>query len=285
MGIAEAPPALSGALRNLSAAGNPMGESTDSRNDWADGFGIKPFDSATQYLFFPCCVTAYDPTMKNVVRSTARVLSAGGIDFGILDGIVCCGESARKAGDEALFQQLAGGNAQLFKENQVKKIIVNSPHCYHTFKHEYPELDVHFEVIYSSQLIPALIDEGRLKLSQTMNRKITYHDPCYLGRHNGIYETPRDLIKAIPGVELLEMESTKTESLCCGGGGGRIWMETPRNERFCEDRLKQAISTGADALVTACPYCLSNFKDSALNQGLTDNFSIMDISELIAQSL
>ena len=285
MGIAEAPSALSGALRNLSATGNPMGEQPDTRNAWADGLGIKAFDLATEYLFFPCCITAYDPAMKNVVRSTARVLSAAGVDFGILNGIVCCGESARKAGDEALYQQLAGGNAQLFKENQVKKIIVNSPHCYQTLKHEYPELDARFEVIHTGQLIPALIDEGRLKLSNAFGRKITYHDPCYLGRHNGIYDEPRNLIKAIPGVELLEMESTKDESLCCGGGGGRIWMETPRNERFCEDRLKQAVATGAGALVTACPYCLSNFKDSALNQGLPDNFSVMDISELIAQSL
>ena len=285
MGIAEAPSALSGALRNLSAAGNPMGESSAIRNAWADGLDIKAFNSAAEYLFFPCCVTVYDTTMKNAVRSTARVLSAAGVDFGISDGIVCCGESARKAGDEALFQQLAGGNARLFKENQIKKIIVNSPHCYHTLKREYPELDARFEVIHTSQLIPALIDQGRLKLSRTIDRKITYHDPCYLGRHNGIYAEPRELIKAIPGVELLEMESTKAESLCCGGGGGRIWMETPRDERFCEDRLKQAVATGADALVTACPYCLSNFKDTALNQGLPDDFSIMDVSELVAQSL
>lgn len=285
MGIAEAPLALSGALRNLSATGNPMGEPSDSRNAWSDGLGIKRFDSNTEYLFFPCCVTAYDPTMKNVVRSTARVLSGAGVDFGILDGIVCCGETARKAGDEALFQQLAGANAQLFKENQVKKIIVNSPHCYHTMKHEYPGLDSHFEVVHTCQLIPALIDEGHLKLSRTLDLKITYHDPCYLGRHNGIYEEPRKLIKAVPGIELIEMESTKIDSLCCGGGGGRIWMETPRDERFCEDRLKQAVATGSDALVTTCPYCLSNFKDSALNQGLPGSFSIMDISELIARSL
>ena len=285
MGIAEVPPALSGALRNLSATGNPMGEPSENRNSWADGLEIKPFDSTKEYLFFPCCVTAYDPTMKDVVRSTARVLSAAGVDFGILDGIGCCGESARKAGDEALFQQLARSNAQLFKQYQVEKIIVNSPHCYQTLKHEYPELESHFEVIHIGQLIPDLIDEGRLTLSKTIERKITYHDPCYLGRHNGIYEEPRKLIKAIPGVEFLEMESARSESLCCGGGGGRIWMETLRNERFCEDRLKQAVATGADSLVTACPYCLSNFKDSALNQGLSDNYSIMDISELIAQAL
>jgi Fe-S oxidoreductase len=223
--------------------------------------------------------------MKNAAMSKVRVLSAAGVNFGILNGVVCCGESARKAGDEALFQQLASSNAHLFNENGVKKIIVNSPHCFHTLVHEYPEINARFEVIHTSQLLQRLFREGRFKLSNSVRSTVTYHDPCYLGRHNGIYEDPRTLIRAIPGVELLEMESTRAESLCCGGGGGRIWMETPRDERFCEDRLKQSFATGADALVTACPYCLSNFKDSALNQSVPDNFAIMDIGELIAQAL
>ena len=285
MGIAEAPEALTGALRNLSATGNPMGEAAESRNAWAEGLGIKPFDTSTEYLFFPCCYTAFDPGMKNVGRSTVKVLAAAGIDFGLLEGIVCCGESARKAGDEALFQQLASGNARLFKESGVTKIIVNSPHCYHTLNNEYPELDARFEVVHTSQLLTNLIDEGRLKLTTNLDRRVTYHDPCYLGRHNGIFEEPRRLINAVPGAAAVEMASKKADSLCCGGGGGRIWMETPRSERFSEERLTQAIATGADTLVTACPYCLSNFKDSGLNQSLPDTFSIIDISELIAQAL
>jgi Fe-S oxidoreductase len=285
LGIAEAPAALAGALRNLSATGNPMGEPAENRNAWVEDLGVKPFGMSTEYLFFPCCVSAFDPAMKNVARSMARIFAAAGVDFGVLNGIVCCGESARKAGDEALFQQLAGSNAQLFRENQVKKIIVNSPHCYHTLKHEYPELDARFEVIHTGQLIPALIDEGRLKLSRKIDRKITYHDPCYLGRHNGIYENPRKAINSVTTSELIEIYPGKADSLCCGGGGGRLWMETPRNERFCEERLKQAAATGADTLVTACPYCLSNFKDTALNQSLTEGFSVIDISELVALAL
>ncbi len=285
MGIAEAPSALSGALRNLSATGNPMGEAAENRNAWADGLGIKPFDASTEYLFFPCCYTAFDPGMNNVGKSTAKILAAAGVDFGLLDGVVCCGESARKAGDEALFQQLAGGNAGLFKETGVKKIIVNSPHCFHTLKNEYLQLDARFEVIHTSQLLANLIADGRLKLSTTIDHKVTYHDPCYLGRHNGVYEEPRRLINSVPGSTIIEMEMNKAESLCCGGGGGRIWMETPRSERFCEERLKQAIATGADTLVTGCPYCLSNFKDSGLSQSLAGTFSIIDISELIAQAL
>jgi Fe-S oxidoreductase len=284
MGIAEAPAALSGALRNLSAAGNPLGEGAENRNAWAEGLGIKTFDAATEYLFFPCCYTAFDPAMKNVGRSTASVLSAAGVDFGILEGVACCGESARKAGDEDLFKQLAGGNTRLFNDSGVRKIIVNSPHCYHTLTTEYPELGGRFEVVHTSQLIAQLIDEKRLSLSGNAVGKITYHDPCYLGRHSGIYEEPRRLLAAT-GAELVEMDPSGADALCCGGGGGRIWMETPRSERFCEERLKQAAATGAGTLVTACPYCLSNFKDTALNQSLSDSVEILDISELVARAL
>ncbi|MEL7562121.1 (Fe-S)-binding protein [Dehalogenimonas sp. 4OHTPN] len=284
MGIAEAPAALSGALRNLSAARNPMGEAGENRNAWAENLGVKAFDEATEYLLFPCCYTAFDPAMKNIGLSTARVLSAAGVDFGILEGISCCGESARKSGDEELFMQLASGNIQLFKDSGVRRIVVNSPHCYHTLVNEYPELDGSFEIIHTSQLMARLVDQGRLLLPAAITGKITYHDPCYLGRHNDIYDEPRRLIAA-SGAELVEMEPAGTDSLCCGGGGGRIWMETPRSERFCEERLKQAAATGADTLVTACPYCLSNFRDTALNLSLSENFSVIDISELIARAL
>jgi Fe-S oxidoreductase len=284
MGIAETPVALSSALRNLSAAGNPMGAAAQDRNAWAAGLGIKGFDVSTEYLFIPCCYTAFDPAMKNVGRSTAGVLSAAGVDFGILEGISCCGESARKAGDEELFKQLAGVNIQLFKECGVRKIVVNSPHCYHTLVNEYPELDGRFEIVHTSQLMAQLVDQGRLPLPSAITGKTTYHDPCYLGRHNGIYDEPRRLIAA-SGAELVEMEPARADSLCCGGGGGRIWMETPRSERFCEERLKQAAATGVDTLVTACPYCLSNFSDSALSQSLSKTFSVIDISELIARAL
>ncbi|APV44233.1 Fe-S oxidoreductase [Dehalogenimonas formicexedens] len=285
MGIAEAPSALAGALRNLSAVGNPMGEPTGNRNAWAADLDIKRFDQNTHYLYFPCCVTSYDPNLKSVARATTRILTHAGIDFGILEGAVCCGESARKAGDEALFQQLVGTNSSLFETNGVKKIIVNSPHCFDTFAREYPEIGARFEIIHTSQLFSELTRQGRLKPGKNTQRKVTYHDPCYLGRHNGVYDDPRQLIKEITGVDFIEIEPNKAESLCCGGGGGRIWMDTPRDERFCEDRLKQALITGANTLVTACPYCLSNFKDSSLNQSASETIDIMDISELLAEAL
>jgi Fe-S oxidoreductase len=284
MGIAEPPTALSSALRNLSAAGNPLGEASEDRNGWAQGLDIKPFDPVTEYLFFPCCYTAFDPAMKDVGRATAKVLTTAGVNFGILDGLVCCGESARKSGDEELFKQLASGNIGVLIETGVKKIIVNSPHCYYTFVNEYPELNGWFEVIHTSQFISRLIGEGRLPFKNALTGKATYQDPCYLGRHSEIYDEPRSVISAT-GAELVEMETAKDDALCCGGGGGRIWMETPRNERFCEERVKQAAATGAETLVTACPYCLSNFKDSTLNQGFSETLSVIDISELVARAL
>jgi len=284
VGIAEAPPALSSVLKNLSATGNPMGEAAETRSAWAEGLGVRAFDAATEYLYFPCCYTAFDPAMKNVGRSTAQVLRAAGVDFGILGSIVCCGESARKAGDEALFQKLSAGNIQRFRDTGVRNIIVNSPHCYYTLKNEYPELDGRFEIVHTSQLFAKLIDQGRLKLQNTAAGKATYHDPCYLGRHSGIYEEPRRSIQAA-GAEFAELEPSKADALCCGGGGGRIWMETPRKERFCEERLSQAAATGAGTLVTACPYCLSNFKDTILNQSLSDTLSVIDISELLTRAL
>jgi len=285
LGIAETPLALAGTLRNLSATGNPMGEEREKRNSWARDLNIKSFNEDTEYLFYPCCVTSFDPSMKNAALSTVKVLEAAGIDFGLLENVSCCGESARKSGDEELFKQLACNNIDLFRNSGVRKIIVNSPHCYHTLKNEYPELNGNFHVVHISQLIAGLIDQGQLILTKPMAGKITYHDPCYLGRHNGIYLEPRRILGSLKGVEFIEMKASLADSLCCGGGGGRIWMETPRSERFSEERLKQALASGANTLVTACPYCLSNFKDTALNQSLPEDFSILEISELVARAL
>jgi Fe-S oxidoreductase len=163
----------------------------------------------------------------------------------------------------------------------VKKILVSSPHCYHTFKNEYPEFSVNFEVVHISQYLCELIHAGRLELGKEFPKKVTYHDPCYMGRHNGIYDEPRDVLKKVPGLELIEMPESRVDSLCCGGGGGRIWMETPRGERFSDLRLEQAIGVGAEILVTSCPYCIANFEDSRLTTGVADKIEIKDITEIL----
>ena len=207
------------------------------------------------------------------------------MDFGILGAKEsCCGESIRKTGNEELFKTLARENINTLIDHGVKKILVSSPHCYHTFKNEYPEFMVHFEVVHISQL-SQLIAEGRLKLKTEYAKTVTYHDPCYLGRHNGVYDEPREALKSVPGLQLKELPESRKNSFCCGGGGGRIWMETPKGERFSDLRLEQAIGVGAQVLATACPYCITNFEDSRLNSKDGDAIEVKDITEIIRDAI
>jgi Fe-S oxidoreductase len=235
-------------------------------------------------LYFPGCYLCYDPRLKKVARATAEILNRAGVDFGILGSKEnCCGESIRKTGDEQVFKRLARENIKAFVDHGVKKILVSSPHCYHSFKNEYPEFMVHFEVVHISQYLCELIDAGRLELTGEYGKKVTYHDPCYLGRHNGIYAEPRDVLKQIPGLELVEMADSQQDSLCCGGGGGRIWMETVKGERFSDLRLAQAVAVGAEVLVTCCPYCITHFEESRLTQPADEAVQIMDITEIVRE--
>jgi len=275
-------------VRTVSASllgeGNPFGEERKNRANWAEGLSVKTFTEGMEILYFPGCYLSYDPRLKKAARATANILNRAGVDFGILGSKEnCCGESIRKTGDEELFKRLARENIKTFIDHGVKKILVSSPHCYHTFKNEYPEFRVNFEVVHISRYLFELIHEGRLELTKEYGKKVTYHDPCYLGRHNGLYEEPREVLKKIPGLELKEMPDSRQDSLCCGGGGGRIWMETPKGERFSDLRLEQAIGVGAEVLVTACPYCITNFEDSRLNREDSEVIEVKDITEIIQE--
>ena len=273
---------IRGISASLVAEGNPLNEERKNRANWAEGLSVKTFTEGMEVLYFPGCYLSYDPRLKKVARATADILNRAGIDFGILGPREnCCGESIRKTGDEELFKRLAKENIKTFIDNGVKKILVSSPHCYHTFKNEYPEFMVNFEVVHIAQYLIELINEGRLEFTREYGKKVTYHDPCYLGRHNGIYDEPREVLKKAPGLELIEMADLRQDSLCCGGGGGRIWMETPKGQRFSDLRLEQAIGVGAEVLVTACPYCITNFEDSRLNREDSDVIEIKDITEII----
>jgi Fe-S oxidoreductase len=215
-----------------------------------------------------------------------NILKKAEVDFGIL-GVeeVCCGESVRKAGSEDVFQTLAQANIDAFSGHGVKTIVVSSPHCYHTFKNEYPEFGGNFEVVHSTQYIWRLIEEGKLTLTKELNKRVTYHDPCYLGRHNDIYNEPRQILRSIPGLELIEMPDFGENSLCCGGGGGGVWMETKKEERFSVLRLEQAIGVEAEVLAVACPYCMSMFKDSQLTVDKGETIEIKDIAELVQEAM
>ncbi len=271
-------------VASLTSEGNSLGGDRDKRGEWAKGLPVKPFTEDMEVLYFTGCYLSYDPRMREVAVATAEILNKAGVEFGILGSKEsCCGESIRKTGNEELFKRLAKENIKAFVEAGVKKVVVSSPHCYHTFKNEYPEFMMKFEVVFISEFIDELVNGGRLQLTGEYGKKVTYHDPCYLGRHNGIYDRPRELLNKVSGLELREMADSRERSLCCGGGGGRIWMETPKEERFSGLRARQAVDSGAEVLVTSCPYCITNFTDSALDLGESEVLQIKDITEIIQE--
>lgn len=280
------PDSLRISIKNISGVGNPLGEPQEKRADWAKDLDIKSYKKGTDLLYFSCCIPAYDSSIQRVARASAGIFKKAKIDFGILGTEeTCCGESARKAGQESLFQNLAQANIGTFHEAGVNRIVTTSPHCYSTFKNEYPELDGNFNVVHTTQFLAELIKEGSLKLSKELNKKVTYHDPCYLGRHNGIYDEPRQVLESVPGLELVEMTDNRENSLCCGGGGGRIWMETKKGERFSDIRLEQALKAGADILAVSCPYCMLNFEDSLRSSDNEGAIEIKDIAELVQEAI
>ena len=265
------------ARASLISEGNPLQGDRGKRSEWANGLSVKTYEEGMEALYFVGCYLSYDPRMKKVAIATANVLKKAGVEFGILgDKESCCGESIRKTGAEQVFKDLARANIKAFIDNGVKKIIVSSPHCYHTFKNEYPEFMVHFEVQHINQYLFDLIKEGRLELAGEFDKTVTYHDPCYLGRHNDVYDEPRNLLRRVKKLKLTEMEAYGKNSLCCGGGGGRIWMDTPQEERFSDIRLKQAKAADAQVLATSCPYCITNFEESRLNLEYEDEIEVKD---------
>ena len=274
------------ARASLISEGNPLQGEREHRADWARDQGVETFSEGMELLYFPGCYLSYDPRMKKVARNTVDLLRAAGIDFGILgEKESCCGESIRKTGSEQVFKDLARANIKTFVDSGVKRILVSSPHCYHTFVNEYPEFMVQFEVVHMARYLSELLAAGKLAFSRDFPRKVAYHDPCYLGRHNQMYDEPREVLQAVPGLKLLELPESGQNSLCCGGGGGRIWMDTPLSERFSDIRLKQAREAGAEVLATACPYCITNFEESRLNLEYEDVLEIRDLTEIVREAL
>ncbi len=280
------PGVLKTATGSVHSNGNPWSEPQEKRTAWMEGLDVPVFGENTEYLLFVCCTSAYDPRGQKVARAMVKVLTAAGVSFGVLgEEETCCAESVRKIGDEELFMNMAQKSIKLYQNKGVKKIITTSPHCYYTYTQEYPEFGGEFEVVHYTQLLAELIEKGTVKLSKTLDQKVTYHDPCYLGRHSEIYDEPRALINAATGDNLVEMERSRDKSLCCGAGGGRLWMETPPEWRFSDLRIHEAIETGATILATACPYCISMLEDSRKTVNKEDEIEIKDVSELIAEAL
>jgi Fe-S oxidoreductase len=272
------------ASASLAAEGNPFVQERSKRAEWTTGQNVKQFTEDMEILYFPCCYVSYDARLKEVAYATAKILNKAGVSFGILGTQEnCCGESIRKTGSEDLFKRLAKDNIKTFIENGVKRILVSSPHCYHTFKNEFTEFGAHFEVVHITEYVQELIDAGRLQIKGEYQKKVTYHDPCYLGRHNNIFDQPREILQSIPGLELNELPEAREESLCCGMGGGRVWIDTKMAERFANLRTEQAIGVEAEVLVTACPYCIIALEDSRLGLGYEEKIQVKDITEILQE--
>lgn len=285
---AEMPETAEMALRCIEERGHTCKGTTYCRTDWCEGLDVKRIseDKDVDTLYFVGCAAALEDRNMKVSAAVVKVLKAADINFAILgEEESCCGEPARRLGNEYLFQMQALKNIEIFNSYGVKKIVVTCPHCYNTIKNEYPQFGGNFEVIHHSQLIADLIKQGKLKLGNALGKTVTYHDACYLGRHNEVYNEPRQIAKAIPGSRLVEMKRSRSKSFCCGGGGGRFWMEETIGTRISEARTEQVMETKADIVATACPYCLQMFEDAIKAKEASEYLKAMDLAELVESAI
>jgi Fe-S oxidoreductase len=293
------PETIGAALMGVFRQGNPTGMAREDRAAWADGGGpsgrgdpggrieIKAAQEGCEVLLFVGCTPAYDPRVQTVSRALARTFAKAGLDFGTLGTEEsCCGNEVRRMGEVGLFEMLVEENGELIRSVGADRLVTISPHCFNTFKNEYG-LDG-IEVLHYTQVVAELIEQGRLTFSHEVNKTVTYHDPCFLGKQNHVFDEPRAILRAIPGVKLVEMDRSRERSLCCEGGGGRMWAEgTNLEERLAFQRVQEAAETGAEILAVACPFCLLTLEDAVKVQGLDDadrndrTLQVMDIMELV----
>jgi Fe-S oxidoreductase len=296
------PSQLNGLFKGLENKGNPWNMSATARMDWAKdldfevkvvGEDLESLESV-DWLFWVGCAGAYEDRAKKTTRAVAELLDMAGVSFGVLgNGETCTGDPARRAGNEFVFQGLAQQNAETFKEYQVKKVVSACAHCFNTLKNEYKEFGVELEVIHHTQLLNRLVREGRLTPVKdgagAAKRSITYHDPCYIGRHNGVYTPPRELLDILPGAEFVEMERNSERSFCCGAGGARMWMEEDIGERININRTKEAVGTGADQIAVGCPFCRVMLSDGLTMQQskgeAREEVEVLDVAQMLLASV
>ncbi len=282
------PAELNRTFTNMERTGNLFGNPNTQRSDWATPLAVPTLaeEPDAEILFWVGCYGSFDSRNRKTVESFARILQAAGIKFAILGKEEkCTGDPARRIGNEYLYQTLAQENVETLNGYHVSKIVTACPHCFNTIKNEYPQFGGDYEVLHHTQLINTLIKEGRIQLSNTIDEKITYHDPCYLGRYNDEYDAPREILTAIPGIRLEEMPRTRQKSFCCGGGGGRIVMEEHLGTRINQNRMQEAVNTGATTLAASCPYCMTMFEDASKGLGVQEQIRPRDVAELVATAM
>jgi len=294
----QVPLLLSQTLEKLYKYNNPWEASKKNRAKWSQDLEISDLTKKGEedpLCYFVGCTTALDTRTQDLARSFARILKNAGVPFGTLGkNEPCCGDIARRVGEDGLFEEQMESCLALFGRNNIRRVVTSSPHCFHTFRNEYPTFQalrppdekVHFDVRHYTQVIGELVSEGSIRFEKRLNIKVTYHDPCYLGRHNRVYDEPRKVIRSIPGIELVEMSHNRANSLCCGGGGGRMWQQDLDSKiKMSEIRIREAAETGAEIVITACPLCLIMLEDARKTASLEDTLRVMDLNELVVMAL
>ena len=274
-------------FKGMETQGNPWGISSGDRMEWAKDIEIPTVHDNPdfEYLWIIGCSGAYDDRQKKVSKALAKVLKEADISFAVLgEEETCNGDSARRLGNEYLFQILAQQMTETLKSYNVKKIITQCPHCFNVFKNEYPQFGGYFDVIHHSELIAELLKDKRIKPTNSFDRLVTYHDSCYLGRYNQIYEEPRVVLESVPKLKLKEMPRNRREGFCCGAGGGRMWLEEHIGERINQNRVEEAVATEAETIATNCPFCMTMIKDGLSELGV-EGVDAKDIAEIIADSI
>jgi Fe-S oxidoreductase len=293
----DVPPEAQRALTNIERAGNPWGQPPDTRADWATDLDLPTFAERpdAEWLYFVGCAASFDRRNQKVARALARVLRAAGVSFAILGTEETCnGDPARRIGNEYLWQTQAQRNIDTFTKHGVRKVIASCPHCFNTIANEYPQLGGRYEVVHALQLVQRLVAEGKLTLEGDAAETVAYHDPCYLGRHNGIYDAPRAVLDAMSGVERVEIEPYHRErGFCCGAGGGRMWMEEKVGQRVNHRRMDQILSAlqpeggvsptgGVKKVASGCPFCLIMLEEAVGAKGVQERIRPIDVLELVA---
>jgi Fe-S oxidoreductase/nitrate reductase gamma subunit len=282
------PETAEAALRSMEQRGHPWRGTQATRTGWTEGLEVPLLadNPDAEYLFWVGCTGALVDRNIQVTKALVKILRAAGVSFAVLgEDETCTGDPARRLGNEYLFQMLAQQNIETLKNYEVKKIVTHCPHCFNTLKNEYPQFGGHFEVMHHSQLIARLLQDGRITPTQALRDKVTYHDACYLGRHNDVFAEPRQTLQAIPGLESQEMRWNQRKGLCCGAGGGHAFMEVNIGRRVNHIRTEQAMETGAAVVATGCPFCMQMFEDGIKAKGVEERMRVQDIAELVAHSL
>mgnify|MGYP001335746371 FL=1 len=270
--------------------GNPWGMSPNDREKWTEGMEVPKMreKGSAEYLYWAGCSGAYDDRGKDISRSVAKIMNESGVDYAILGNEeTCTGDSARRIGNEYLFQMQAAQNMENFDKYGVKKIVTQCPHCLTTLKNDYGEIGAELEVVHHSEFISDLIKEGKISPEKSLEEDITFHDACYVGRHHGEYDAPRDVLQSVMGedAKLVEMPRNKKESFCCGAGGGNMWYDIDKGKRINVERFEEAIDTGAKKVATSCNFCMIMMEDARKVTGQDEKMEVYDISELVAQRL